>query len=76
MNRDQRRLLRELQGSADRDAAVRYRVAKVKTTSPFVITLAGADISPNRLTSYTPVVNDAVAVLQTEGSILVLGKVT
>jgi hypothetical protein len=64
-----------LQRDAGASDTARLRDATVNTASPLTIDINGASaISANRLTSYTPTAADVVLVLQTEGRLIVLGK--
>lgn len=55
------------------------KYATVTSASPFAIKFDGESVASTtvykRLSSYTPVINDRVAVLLTDGNYLCLGKV-
>ena len=53
------------------------RVGTVSGTTPVEVALAGATgLSASHLASYTPVLNDVVAILQTKTDLLILGPTT
>lgn len=57
---------------------VTYRQGVVSTASPLAIKVGGSTVAltgVKRLASYTPVLNDVVAVLAFGNDVLVLGKV-
>lgn len=77
-NLDLAHAIAELGTTAGDTPGARLRVGQVTATAPLTITIgAGAPIANvRRLTSYTPAVNDVVAVLHDSTAVLVLGKIT
>lgn len=60
------------------DSQVRLRLGTVTATTPFTVSLGGADpiVGIGRLTSTTFSINDVVVVLSTKASSLVIGRLT
>lgn len=67
-----------LASAFDRPAGVTLVLGSVTDVNPFSVALAGSTTSVPlvaRLSSYTPVVDDTVAVLRSGPAALVLGKI-
>jgi hypothetical protein len=62
--------------SSDTPDDLTLRVGTVSSTSPLEVMIAGTSgLTASRIASYTPTLNDQVAVLQNKTDYLVLGKI-